>query len=285
MIKSQKGKKKDQRDFLTLAVNITTNLLPYKIGRFSNLSILNCLFNQTLINGKQEQAEITKSIDLLLYNYLCLNDGKGVDMDKKLDRIMKKHKLTHINSYSENEETHLFSNELDSNLNEESSNSDNKTIKITKQNEKHNEESDNNTISISDNTSFGLTHGSSSNNIRTSLKKKQNVTTDKKETTIHYKPKFEQMGVKFKKDMIVKNSEKLLPASFNHEIINSTNMSNITNIVNNNNTVVENNTTMNKFYFPSDYKYIYENSSTKKVTYKDLLCKNKQIKDSIVLLF
>jgi len=286
MSKSQKGKRKDQSEFLTLAFKLTSNILPHHLGRFTNQSVLNCLFNQSFINGKEEQAEITKSINLLLYNCLCTNDQRNNDFNKKLDRIMLKHKLRQVNSFSENEETHVVSNELDSNLNDESSNSDNKTIKISKLNDKNNEESDNNTISISDNTSFGLTHGSSSNNIRTSLKKQQKpVEKNKKETTIHYKPKFEKMGVKFKKDMIVKNSEKLLPASFNNEVVNSTCMSNITNIVKNNNTVVENTVTMTNFYYPSDPKYVYENATTKKVTYRDLMLKNKNTKESIVLPF
>ena len=130
----------------------------------------------------------------------------------------------------------------------------------------------------SNTSSFGLNEDISANNMRSSLNKNNIVKKKKeKEKIIYYKPKYGKLGVEFKKDLILKNHEKLFPII---ELSSPTNVNNFNNNNFNNNTIID--TTImknvNKNYL-SESKYIYENATTARVTYKDLELKKKYLKE------
>ena len=115
-----------------------------------------------------------------------------------------------------------------------------------------------------------MSNESSNSNIRNSLKnnKLKDIFKKGKNNVIEYKPKYEKLGVQFKKQTILKNSEKFIPVN---EAVNSTKLLN---------SQLQDNTTItkNNIYPPSEYRYVYDNATTKKLSYIDIMMKNKLLK-------
>ena len=269
----KKSKKKIQIGFINLAFLLSAKIIPAQLSKVLNQSILCSVFNPCLLFEKEKKEHyINQNIKSFLFNCLDTEDRTSFNLLVFKIKVM----IKYLNDLTSNQIKYINKSDNKAILNDSESNplvdfvnSEFKISRITE--EKHQDNSEILAVNnYSDNTSFGLSNESSNSNIRNSLKnnKLKDIFKKGKKNVIEYKPKYEKLGVQFKKQTILKNSEKLIPVN---EAVNSTKLLN---------SQLQDNTTItkNNIYPPSEYRYVYDNATTKKLSYIDIMMKNKLLK-------